>query len=258
MQELVRMYVVTCDKCQLFKESKVIPFGHLTERVFHKKEHCWQLDTIGPFLADRMNKKYIIVLVDVFSSFLVARAVKDIKTPTIIRFLSDTLRKFKIEYLRTDLHRVFTSEKFQRYANSKNIKLIKSLSYTPQCNGKVECLNKILKNRLAIRSVGYLDQWSQFVQEMVHSINITPEEVSKVAPYQIMFDEMPFISDEDKYPIFNENLKLSDQEIKVQNEKIVRARHMHFYVTKSILINIIRNVSSKKVIWLKYCIKHIK
>ena len=228
MQEVVKVYITSCDKCQLYKESKSVPYGHLTERVFNKRGVCWQLDTIGPFIPDSRGNKYVITIVDVFSNFLMARAVKDIKTATIIRFLGHVLNQFKMEYLRTDLHRVFTSEKFTSYVQNKGVKLIKSLSYTPHTNGKVENLNKILKNRLAMRCSNYLNQWSSHIPKMVHSINCTAEELTKMSPYQLMYDELPYVSDEGKYPIENENLKLNGQEIIIQNDKVKEARHLQF------------------------------
>jgi transposase InsO family protein len=233
MQEVVKGYVNSCEKCQLFKENKMIPFGELTERKVHKEKLSFQMDTIGPMLPDRKGMKYVITLIETYSSFVIVRAVKNIKTISIIRFLTSVLRTYKISYLRTDLHRTFTSDKFINFAQRNGIQLIRSLAFSPHCNGKIESFHRNLKVRLAMKCSGNSDYWSNYVQEVVRSINSTPEGVSKITPYQMLHDRVQSPIGEDKYPIRLENSReLSDDEKKIQNEKIVGARHLQFLRNK--------------------------
>jgi transposase InsO family protein len=233
IQDKVKNYVKTCRKCQLYKESKKFPYGELTERVFPKNKKCWQLDTTGKFLPDKKGMCYIISIIETFSGFVVSKAVKNIKIPTMIKFVRAMKKEFSIGYLRTDLHSVFTSEKFVSFCKQNKIRLIRSLGFSPQCNGKIEALHHQTKIRMAMKMEKEMNNWSSYLPEITHSLNMMPEEVSKLSPYQVFYGKKFVVDDGEKFPIKDSGRNnLSRDEKKFVNNKVTETRHKQFLRNK--------------------------
>jgi hypothetical protein len=229
MQEKVKEFNKFCTKCQLYKESKSLPYGVLTERKFSGKKKCWQLDSSGRFLPDFRGMMYIISMVEVFSGYVVSKAVKNIKVNTMVRFINSVVNKFTVDYIRTDLHSVFMSEEFKGFCGQIGVTLIRSLGFSPHCNGKIEALHGHTKIRLAMKMEGKNNKWSKYLPEVTNSLNITPAEVSKISPYQAMFKCRPEQIDGDKFPIICEGKdELTKKEEMLMNKIIKESQHKQF------------------------------
>jgi hypothetical protein len=79
-----------------------------------------------------------------------------------------------------------------------------------------------------MKCYGSFNYWSKYLNEVVLALNMTPEEVSKLTPYQIMFKELPDPYGRDDYPVMENNMKLNNREINVQRKRVIKARHLQY------------------------------
>ena len=143
---------MTCDICQKFKQSTRKPNKHPLVSI--KINKIWDLicvDVVGPLKTTIRNNRFIIIAIDHFSKFAIARAVSRYTGEITIIFLKeDLLNKFGVPLAwLTDQGRNFESEIFAQFCKDYNIKKLRTTGYHPQCNGLVERTIKTNKQKLS-------------------------------------------------------------------------------------------------------------
>ncbi|KAG0732158.1 hypothetical protein G6F62_014031 [Rhizopus arrhizus] len=86
----VKDYVASCTKCQVYARASTkaplvgtVPITSLFER--------FAIDYVGPFPASKKGNKYIIVAMEYFTRWPIARAVKSTDSKTTIDFLYEEI-----------------------------------------------------------------------------------------------------------------------------------------------------------------------
>ncbi|KAG1135494.1 hypothetical protein G6F37_012849 [Rhizopus arrhizus] len=158
--EEVKEYVKTCHECQIFANipSKVslhgkVPVHHLFER--------FAIDYIGPFPTSNAKNKYIILAVECYSRWPVAKAVKKVDSRTTVDFMYNELftvfgaSKFRLSD--NGLH--FTGSEVEEFTKHLRTKHQYTTSYHPQTNGMVESINGIIVKSLKKIAYGHKEDW---------------------------------------------------------------------------------------------------
>ncbi|KAG0913975.1 hypothetical protein G6F57_011256 [Rhizopus arrhizus] len=90
----VKDYVASCTKCQVYARASTktplvgtVPITSLFER--------FAIDYVGPFPASKKGNKYIIVAMEYFTRWPIARAVKSTDSKTTIDFLCRSFRRVR-------------------------------------------------------------------------------------------------------------------------------------------------------------------
>ena len=118
--------------------------------------------------------RYIVTVIDVFSRYAWARALKS-KKPSELRECSKhhIFSEIKPTYLQTDRGLEFYGQEFQRYLSHNNVHLFSVNSTHKACI--VERFNRTLKSRLArYMTHKNTNNWVDVLQDIVNGYNNTP------------------------------------------------------------------------------------
>ena len=141
------------------------PAGHL--QSIAPPKGVWQslsMDFHGPItpVSGRGNR-YIISLTNVFSKFVITRAVRDCTAATAARFLQeDVICKYGTpECVLTDHGTHFTSSLMDHLFKRLGIVHIYSTPYHPQTNGQIERFNSTMDSKIASLSNHSRSDWDE-------------------------------------------------------------------------------------------------
>lgn len=188
MTRFIRKYVNGCLQCA-FKKGN---YGRL-EGELHPIEkvaipmHTIHLDHLGPFLKTRNGNSYVLVMIDSFTKFVFARAVKRTNSVETIKHVRDIISQFgNPRRIITDRGVAFTSRYFKEFANDKQFKHVLNAVACPRANGQVERVNRTIVNGLNTTAESECT-WDDKLIEVISGINNTPHSVTGFTPFQLMF-----------------------------------------------------------------------
>ena len=135
-------FCMTCDICQKFKQSTRKPNRHPLFSI--KINKIWDLicvDVVGPLKVTIRGNRFIIIAIDHFSKFVIARAVPRYTAEITTTFLKeDLINKFGVpQAWLTDQGRNFEVEIFSQFCNSYSIGdygLPSSMQWTCRANNQ--------------------------------------------------------------------------------------------------------------------------
>jgi len=150
--------------------------------------HQLALDIKGPLRDEKNHTFYVIVLIDCYTKFVVAKVVPSVPTKTLIQFLSHTFSIFgHCMIMTTDNGPQFISVDFSTFLKNLGIIHRRSAIYNPQANGCVERMNKNfvkLFNSIALPNSGCVQEE---VDNYLLNYNATPHSSTGTAPADLMF-----------------------------------------------------------------------
>ena len=113
--------------------------------------HRWEADLIdmAQYAGYNKRKKYILTVIDVFSRYVFAVGLANKKPLTIIAAFRNIKKRSKVYpvILQTDWGAEFRGE-LEEFATENDIKIVHSLTHTPQTNGLVENFNLYLRKMI--------------------------------------------------------------------------------------------------------------
>jgi transposase InsO family protein len=107
----------------------------------------WALDFVGQiYPASSKGHRFVLVTMDYFTKWTEAIPLKNMTYREVIHFISEHIihRFSKPRTLTTDQGLSFMSHQVREFAESFNIKLLRSSPYYAQANGQAESSNKTL------------------------------------------------------------------------------------------------------------------
>ena len=184
IREEVEKYVRSCEECQADKPNlhPRTPPPKITDtpQAPFLKMSC---DLTGPLPTTNRNSRYVFVANDLFSKKIYARPLPDKKSSTTLEALKS------IVYSNPRLPREILTDNglefegmFTSWLEENGIKHIHTSPYHPQSNGVTERSNATLKQRLKAFRNG---NWEERLREMVHQINLTPSESTRLSPFAV-------------------------------------------------------------------------
>ena len=225
----------TCEICQKFKISTRKKNKHPLVSI--KVSKVWDLicvDIIGPLKLTPRNNRFIIIAIDHFSKFVVARAVTSYTGWITIMFLKDDLiNKYGVPLgWLTDQGRNFESEIFINFCKEFSIKKLRTTGYHPQCNGLVERTIRTLKQMICAFVNVKHDDWDLVLSDVVFTYNNNIHSSTGYAPNEIIFKKLlPSIQDRAlgiTPPIVNKDENEMVEEVKQNLGKAQQAQKSQF------------------------------
>lgn len=208
----MRKYVASCLNCLYYKQSSGKRQGmlHSIEKVA-LPFHTLHIDHLGPFETSKKRNKYLLVLVDGFTKFLLIEPVKDTSTKYVTKVLLDIIYLFGVPTrIISDRGTAFTSVKFQKFCENHGIKHVLNAVATPRANGQCERYNRTILSALRTTAAGCSeDQWDTFVKPVQSAINNTVNKSTGVSPIQALAGYTPRSMADSK--ILNEVSQTLDQ-----------------------------------------------
>ncbi|CAF3004538.1 unnamed protein product [Rotaria sp. Silwood2] len=195
MRKSISNYIASCTKCAQYNILRSKPPGHLKSieppsavfQVLH-------MDFWGPVrIPSAHGNKYVIVLTDNLSKYVIAEPVPDCTAARAARFFIDRfiLVHGAPERLITDQGSHFNNNLLRTITNALNTPHIFSASYHPQTNGQVERFNATFAAQLAKYCNSEKTDWDLYLPSIVYAYNTSVHSTTKFTPYELAFARKP-------------------------------------------------------------------
>ena len=187
-------YCQSCVTCNRNKNSRklAMPLRPLPEtKEFNERVH---IDLMGPLPALQGNK-YILVMVDAFSSLIALEAIPEKTADTVAQaFLNGWIKNHGCPMgLNSDQGSEFSNQMFSKLCNTLQIKHLFSSVMHPQSNGKAErqVRNVIEYLRKFLETGENENKWESLLAPMQFAYNSSVHTDKTLSPYLIAFTRRP-------------------------------------------------------------------
>ena len=156
-------------------------------RIFSRTNHSnwWELTLLGRSLSLGKENQHIIIMVDHFTKYVEAKAVKDTKAKTFADFFiqQGILRHGAIKKCITDRAQSFCSNFTRELLNSLSTKHVLTSSYHPETNGLAERQCKTITDMLALYCRGDQRDWDLFLPYLIFAYNTARQDSTQYSPF---------------------------------------------------------------------------
>ena len=218
----LKSYIKKCERCQTraddkeSKEPMVLRNAHLLKP--------WQqlsIDICGPFAESNRGKKYLLLGQDLFTKFVVGKAVKEIKSSDVCNWLIEVARSYGYpEEIMVDQGTQFESRQFKSFCQENNVKIHVISTYHHQSNGQIERFNRTIEKMIRT-TISNQREWCSVVDKMLLSYNVTTQCSTKVSPWKALYGTIPKTKLDEDWPTLRDdsNEEVTNQEIRKNLEK---------------------------------------
>ena len=242
MYSSIQAYVKKCQGCARFNIRRKKPPGHLNPieppaEIFH----MIGLDFWGPVQESNTGNKYVIVLTDYLSKFVVAKALPTCTAQEAAQFIVETALTFGVpSQILTDNGSHFRNQLFQSLSNILGFEHILSTAYHPQTNGQTERWNATMRPKLLVLCENNEANWDDFLPGVIHAYNTSRHASTGYSPSFLMFGreislafdparpvlQLPKVSDYVEHlSRFRKNLLLAASDNVRQSQRSAKQRH---------------------------------
>ncbi|CAF4137437.1 unnamed protein product [Adineta steineri] len=197
-KDIVR-HISSCINCRKNKPSRRKPDGHL--HTIEPPRGIWDrlaMDYVGPVPQSKSGNKYFLVLTDLFSKFVITKAVGDNTSTTAAKFLLyDVFMIYGVPLeIITDNGQHFCSSLYESLLKLTQCCHVKTTPYNPQANGQCERHNATLVPNLVALSNQSRSNWDDKLLATTFNYNATRHDSTGYTPFELMFARPPrFIAD---------------------------------------------------------------
>ena len=195
MHRHVKNYCATCHLCQTKNDLNSSYRAPLKPISINQPWMLIGIDVAGPLVKTPNGNSYIILAVDYFSKFCIAKATQDSTALSTAKFLFDDLIcKFGMfQSIISDHGKNFKSILFAQLFQLCGIKPINSTFYHPEGNGLSE---RTIKSTKQISTM-YVDvshqNWDIHLQAAISAYNTSPHASIGCSPYEVVFTRKPVV-----------------------------------------------------------------
>ena len=195
MRASVQNYIASCTQCAQHNILRTKPSGHL--KSIEPPSAVFQIlhmDFWGPVrVPSARGNRYVIVLTDNLSKYVIADAVPDCTAQSAAKFLIDRfiLVHGAPERLITDNGTHFANNLLRTVTSSMKIAHAFSATYHPQTNGQVERFNATFAAQLAKYCDPDGTDWDIYLPSIVYAYNTSVHSTTNFTPYELAFARCP-------------------------------------------------------------------
>lgn len=190
MKKFTKKYVQSCLQCAHSKipAGKRSGYLHPIPKI-SKPFHTLHADHLGPFNASKSKNKYLLVIIDSYSKFIILKPVKNTKAFTTIRVFKEYFATFGCPVrLITDRYSSFTGKKFGLFLKDVGVKHVMNAVATPRANGQVERYNRTILDSLTAMNHGRDESdWDSKVLDVQWGLNNTTNKGIGRTPAEVLF-----------------------------------------------------------------------
>ena len=183
---------LTCAKRKAYGSSKA-PLKPLP--IVAKIWEQIAMDVVGPVTESSSGNKYILVLSDYASRYVITIPMEDQKAHTIAEHL---VKKVYTKYgpperVLTDKGTNFLSKLIAKMCTLFKIKQIKTTSYHPQTDGLVERFNRTLCDMLPCYVTDEPECWDKYLDFVTFAYNTAKQTSIDCCPFYLFYKREPII-----------------------------------------------------------------
>lgn len=145
MRKSVRNYINACLSCQYYKQA-----SGKREGLLHPIEktpvsfYPLHVDHLGSFITSKKGNKYLVVVFDGFTKYVIMEPVKDTRSKHVIRVFMDITYLFGAPVRIISDRGLFTTKVFSLFCQNYCIRHVLNDVFTPRANGQCERYNRII------------------------------------------------------------------------------------------------------------------
>jgi transposase InsO family protein len=183
--------VSQCRECRLFNFGKKA-FRPLKSIYSDAPGDHWAIDFGTLNVTSKQGSNYILVMVDVFSRFCIARPIPDKSAVTVARELIKVFCDFGFpKVFQSDNGAEFVNQVVNNVVQESKIDHRLVLPYNPRANGVAEAWVKTIKNTLYKRLEGCKEDWEDYLPSVQLAVNCKYSSLHGSRPYSLMFARQP-------------------------------------------------------------------
>ena len=190
MRKSIEHYISSCQQCMKFNIVRSKTPGHL--KSFDPPTDVFQvlhMDFWGPVRTSAEGNRYVLVLTDNLSKYVIAKAMPNNTAQATAEFI---MNEFIMvhgapERLITDNGVHFNNILMKTITSTMHIAHAFSASYHPQTNGQVERFNATFCTQLAKYYDEDKDDWDVYLQSVVYAYNTGIHASTGFVPYELAF-----------------------------------------------------------------------
>lgn len=224
MAKEIRNYIRKCEVCQLCKTDNRVLRGEIGQPK--DPELPWKMlsvDLVGPLPRSKNGNSYILVVLDVYSKFVLLKPLKKATAKTVIDFIEkQVFLVFGVpKTLICDNGSQFIAKIFKSFLDDYKVRLWYTASYHPQAN-PVERVNKSIKAALRSYVMGNHKTWDFVIHQIGCALRTAIHSSTNFTPYYVNFGQEMVISGSDY--LLNEQIQSLNGPTTERLEEIKRIR----------------------------------
>ena len=186
MDDDIKHFVQSCDACQ--RKEPPQPSHELYPIPVEGPFDRWGLDFVGPLPLTARGNQYILVGIDYFTKWPIARAVPTANHSVVASFVfEEIICRFGCpKSIQSDQGPQFKNRWIPDLAQHFGINYDFSTVYHPQSNGLVERFNRTLGTALAKFSHHNVAQWDEHLHAVLFAYRTTRQSSTRFSPFQLV------------------------------------------------------------------------
>ena len=197
MDRDIKEWSRACLNCQQAKISRHTKSSPLPLEISSERFETIHIDIVGPLPAStspgseyQYSYRYILTCIDRNTNWIEAIPLIDITAKSIAyAFLSGWISRFGVPlYVITDRGTQFESELFQEISKLVGFHRLRTTSYHPQTNGKIERQHRTIKSAIMARK----QDWMTSLPIVLLGLRCMPNE-ENISPFQMVTGRSPLL-----------------------------------------------------------------
>ncbi|XP_030757810.1 uncharacterized protein LOC115883593 [Sitophilus oryzae] len=189
MRADVLKFVRSCRVCGAQKSSNTMPLGKMgKEKQVNMPFQTIALDLMGPFPRSKKGHKWLLVVGDWFSKYVLLCPLRSSKSPYIVKYLeNEVFLTYGVpQHIICDNGPQFVAKEFRDLAKKYQVqKIWYNAVYSPQCNF-VERMNKTVGTAIRTYVKQHTD-WDVQLSNIQFALNTSKHEVTGFSPSFLVF-----------------------------------------------------------------------
>lgn len=243
MRNDIYNWIQVCFACQISTKKPTIQEA-LQPRLPTQPFSRWSIDFIGRLPKTLQGNRWLLVAVDNFTKWPVARAMDEATAANVAKFIyEEIVMPFGCpQEIISDRGANFTAQILEEYLTKLNIHHRLTSAYHPRSNGAVERLNQDFNNILTKYCENHTNRWDEFINQALFTCRIRKHKSTGYSAYELVYGIKPSLPGDSIVPSFImpdeesviherkiDLLKLHDTRMKVKNTLTENARKMKEY-----------------------------
>ena len=190
--EEVKQYLRTCHQCQIFSNLPPAPPANKKIKIQELFE-CFALDFVGPLPKSEQGNRYLLVGIEYYTNWPLAKAVPTADANQVVKFLyEDILSNFgPPKTILTDNGSHFLNAGVKKFVDLVQVRHKFTAPYRPQTNGKVEKFNGTLMNGIRKLVDQEKGSWDDYVSTVLYSYRTKAHKTLGISPFELMYGVAP-------------------------------------------------------------------
>jgi len=192
MSSVVNQYVRDCRPCRLAKKHRTKRAGLLKPIKAAEVLAQVSMDLLDASVTTPRGNRYVIVLTDAASGYVMAVPVKDKSADEAVRAFDCWRAVFRCPHtLITDNGTNFVKGNLPQLLSTGAVRLKTSLPYRAQGNGRAERAVQVVRNLVTANSIDGDRPWDQILPEVVSAYNASKHTSTQFSPHFLLFGVQP-------------------------------------------------------------------